>query len=90
MEPRTRTGSRLRQGGVDIQEGSGFFNYIHGYVVKARDCVHFSAKEYSEKDAYGAENTDWKRSYRGLPKGTPCLQELCCAMSRDTSRDCGW
>jgi hypothetical protein len=67
---------------VDIQVGSGFLNYINGYVVKSSDCVDFSAKEYSDQDADGAENTDWKRTYRGLLKGTPCLQEIYCGMSK--------
>ena len=56
---------------VDIQVGSGFLNYINGYVAQSSDCVDFSAKEYSEADGEGAENTDWKRTYRGLMKGTP-------------------
>ena len=55
---------------VDIQVGSGFLNYINGYVIKASDCVDFSAKEYSDQDGEGAENTYWKRTYRGLLKGT--------------------
>ena len=68
---------------VDIQVGSGFLNYINGYVTKASDCVDFSAKDYSDQDASGAENTDWKRTYRGLLKGTPCLQEIYCSMSSE-------
>jgi antitoxin component of RelBE/YafQ-DinJ toxin-antitoxin module len=63
--------------------GSGFLNYINGYVVKSwRTCSDFSAKEYSDQDADGAENTDWKRTCRGLLKGTPCLQEIYCSMSK--------
>ena len=68
---------------VDIQVGSGFLNYINGYVTKASDCVDFSSKEYSDQDDSGAENTDWKRTYRGLLKGTPCLQEIYCSMSSE-------
>ena len=47
---------------VDIRIGSGFLNYINGYVSKSSDCVDFSAKEYSEADGDGAENTEWKRT----------------------------
>ena len=37
---------------------------------------------HSADDGYGEENTDWKRTYRGLLKGTPCVQEVYCHMSR--------
>ena len=67
---------------VDIRTGSGFLNYINGYVSKSSDCVDFSAKEYSSNDSEGAENTDWKRTYRALQNGSPCVQEICCALSR--------
>ena len=66
-----RQRGRGEYGDVDIQVGSGFLNYINGYVAQSSDCVDFSAKEYSEADGEGAENTDWKRTYRGLMKGTP-------------------
>ena len=57
-------------------------NYINGYVSKSSDCVDFSAKKYSSGDSEGAENTDWKRTYRALQNGSPCIQEICCTMSR--------
>ena len=47
---------------VDIRVGSGFLNYINGYVVKASDCIDFSANEHSEEDKDGANHTDWKRA----------------------------
>ena len=70
-EWKRRQRGRGEYGDVDIQVGSGFLNYINGYVAQSSDCVDFSAKEYSEADGEGAENTDWKRTYRGLMKGTP-------------------
>ena len=76
-----RQRGRGEYGDVDIQVGFGFLNYINGYdskssdcngyMAKSSDCVDFSSKEYSEADGEGAENTDWKRTYRGLMKGTP-------------------
>ena len=51
----------------------------------ASNCIDFSAKEYSEQDGDGAENTDWKRTCRMPTKGPPCLQELYCDMSADVS-----
>jgi hypothetical protein len=62
-------------------------NYINGYVVKASDCIDFSAKEYSEGDKDGAEHTDWKRTYRMLLKSSPCLQEIFCFMSADVFKE---
>ena len=47
---------------VDIRIGSGFLNHINGYISKSSDCIVFSAKEYSEADGDGAENTEWKRT----------------------------
>ena len=68
---------------VDVQVGSGFLNYINGYVTKASDAIDFSSKEYSAEDGEFSEHTDWKRTYRMLLKGSPALQEIYCEMSFD-------
>jgi len=68
---------------VDVQVGSGFLNYINGYVTKASDAIDFSSKEYSAEDGEFSEHTDWKRTYRMLLKGSPALQEIYCEMSVD-------
>ena len=60
--PTKATSTVLFDCDVDIRVGSGFLNYINGYVSKSSDCVDFSAKEYSEADGDGAENTEWKRT----------------------------
>ena len=43
---------------VDVQVGSGFLNYINGYVVKASDCINFSAKEYSAAETRSNQRFD--------------------------------
>ena len=55
----------------------------------ASNCINFSAKEYSEGDKDEAEHTDWKRTYRMLLKGSPCLQEIYCFMSANEREEEG-
>ena len=66
-----------------MQTGSGYLNYINGYIAKTSDSVDFSSKEYAVEDGEVTEHTDWKRTYRMLLKGSPALQEIYCDMSLD-------
>ena len=74
---------KLFHADVNIQTGSGFLNYINGYVVKASDCVDFSSKEYSAEDGSGAEAVEWKRTCRTLPQGAPALHEIYCHLCKE-------
>ena len=64
---------------VDVQLGSGWLNYINGYVDKASDAMDFRVKEhYKDTDA----NAAWRTTYRLLAKKAPLLTEVYLSMKK--------
>ena len=64
---------------MDVHAGSGWLNYINGYVDKAADAMDFRVKEhYKDADA----NAPWRQTYRLLSKKTPLLSEVYIAMKK--------
>ena len=57
---------------VDIQYGSGFLNYINGYVSKCTDCLDFRLSEHIRSE----ENYKWRMVYRLLCQQSPCVPEI--------------
>ena len=57
---------------VDIQYGSGFLNYINGYVSKCTDSLDFRLTEHIRKE----ENYKWRMVYRLLCQHSPCVPEI--------------
>ena len=64
---------------VDVQLGSGWLNYINGYVDKANDAMDFRvSKHYADKEA----NAGWRQTYRLLCKKAPLLSEVYISMKK--------
>ena len=57
---------------IDVQFGTGYLNYIDGYVAKEHDSLDFSLKEHTKKE----ENWKWRMVYRLLCKNAPCVPEV--------------
>ena len=54
------------------------FTRIVESVSQASDALDFHADDYAS-----VPRSEWKRTYRLLLKGTPCLPEMFCAMKGD-------
>ena len=64
---------------VDVQLGSGWLNYINGYVNKGQDSMDFRVKQhFKDKDT----NAAWRQPYRLLCKKAPLLTEVYMAMKK--------
>jgi hypothetical protein len=64
---------------VDVQLGSGWLNYINGYVDKASDAMDFRVSEhYKDKEA----NAAWRQTYRLMSKRAPLLTEVYLSMKK--------
>ena len=64
---------------VDVQLGSGWLNYINGYVNKGNDSMDFRLKDhFKDKDT----NAPWRQTYRLLCKKAPLLTEVYLAMKK--------
>ena len=57
---------------VDVQYGSGFLNYINGYVSKCSDSLDFRLSEHIKSE----ENYKWRMVYRLLCQQSPCVPEI--------------
>ena len=63
---------------VDVQEGSGWLNYINGYVVKASVALNFNSTDhFKNREA----NPLWRHTYRLLCKKAPLLPEVFISMA---------
>ena len=64
---------------MDVQLGSGWLNYINGYVDKANDAMDFRVKKhYEDKEA----NAGWRQTYRLWCKKAPLLSEVYISMKK--------
>ena len=64
---------------VDVQRGSGWLNYINGYMDKAHDAMDFRVSEhYKDKEA----NAPWRQTYRLMSKRAPLLTEVYLSMKK--------
>ena len=64
---------------VDVQLGSGWLNYINGYVAKGSDSMDFKTKEHFRDEA---ANAPWRQTYRLLCKRAPMLTEVYISMKK--------
>ena len=63
---------------VDVQLGSGWLNYINGYIDKASDAMDFRVTEhYKDTEA----NAAWRQTYRLMSKRAPLLTEVYLSMN---------
>ena len=64
---------------VDVQLGSGWLNYINGYVNKGHDSMDFRVKDhFKDKET----NAPWRQTYRLLCKKAPLFAEVYLAMKK--------
>ena len=62
-----------------MQKGSGWLNYINGYVSKASDAMDFRVTEhYKDEEA----NAAWRQTYRLMSKRAPLLTEVYLSMKK--------
>ena len=64
---------------MDVQKGSGWLNYINGYVDKASDAMDFRVSEHY-KDT--ETNAAWRQTYRLMSKRAPLLTEVYVSMKK--------
>ena len=64
---------------VDVQLGSGWLNYINGYIDKASDAMDFRVKEHYKDEA---ANAAWRQTYRLMSKRAPLLTEVYLSMTK--------
>ena len=64
---------------VDVQKGSGWLNYINGYVAKENDALDFRVTEhYGDKET----NAPWRQTMRLMSKKAPLLTEVYLSMKK--------
>ena len=63
---------------IDVQVGTGFLNYINGYVAKDHDAIDVGLGEYVQKSS----TAPWLAAYRLLSKSSPCLPEVAIRMAQ--------
>jgi len=64
---------------VDVQLGSGWLNYINGYVSKESDSMDFKTSEHFRDEK---ANAPWRQTYRLLCKRAPMLTEVYISMKK--------